>query len=231
MPVLLLTAAVALLPALLLLRWFRNSDQFPEPWPVLRKVFYRGFLIIPPILVFTSSVENFRPESIILNQAIFDAFIMAAIPEELFKWLVLVFFCLRLKEFDEPMDGMVYGATVSLGFAMLENILYVIDGGLVVAIMRAITAVPAHALTGAIMGYFVGKTLAFQENKPRLLMTALVVPLLLHGLYDLPLMYLSSTDNTSETLVRDFMILLFFIVIAIEWRMVYVFKKRLQGMQ
>jgi len=228
MLILLITTAITLLPALLLLRWFRNSDKFPEPWPVVRRVFYRGIYIIPIVLFFTSSVENLRPESNILNQSIFDAFIMASIPEEFFKWSVLVLFCLRLKEFDEPMDGMVYGATVSLGFAMFENIIYVIDGGLVVALMRSITAVPAHAFTGAIMGYFIGQTLIYPDKKIKYFCLALFLPILLHGLYDLPLMYLPLAYDSPHTMLRDIMIQLFFIVIAIEWRMVFVYKKRLQ---
>ena len=61
-------------------------------------------------------------------------------------------------EFDEPMDGVVYGVAVALGFATLENFLFVTRLGLGVAWLRALFAVPAHALFGATMGYYAGRT-------------------------------------------------------------------------
>ena len=79
------------------------------------------------------------------------------IPEETFKYLVLTRYSARHRAFDEPMDGIVYGAVASLGFAALENLLYVGSGDLGTAVARAATAVPGHAFTGAIMGYYVGQ--------------------------------------------------------------------------
>jgi RsiW-degrading membrane proteinase PrsW (M82 family) len=93
------------------------------------------------------------------------AFLSAAVPEEFFKWLIVVLYCARHKEFDEPMDGLVYGAVASLGFATFENVVYVwvsevsTQAGLQVALARGLTAVPMHASLGAIMGYFVGSGL------------------------------------------------------------------------
>ena len=81
----------------------------------------------------------------------------AAIPEELFKFLVLRWYVWRKPHFDEPLDGVVYGATASLGFATLENILYVGSHGLEMAVLRALTAVPGHAFTGVVMGAFLGR--------------------------------------------------------------------------
>jgi RsiW-degrading membrane proteinase PrsW (M82 family) len=62
------------------------------------------------------------------------------------------------------MDGVVYGAVASLGFATLENILYVTPNGFAVAAARAFTAVPGHALLGVIMGYYVGRA-KFHSNE------------------------------------------------------------------
>ena len=74
-----------------------------------------------------------------------NAFFGASIPEESFKYLVLTRYAMRRSSFDEPMDGLVYGVAASLGFATFENILYVSGGGLGVAVLRALTAVPLHA--------------------------------------------------------------------------------------
>jgi hypothetical protein len=85
--------------------------------------------------------------------------------------------------FDEPMDGLVYGMTASLGFATLENVLYVGEGGANVALMRALTAVPGHACTGAIMGAYVARA-KFGSQRARNLWLAFLVPMALHGAYD-----------------------------------------------
>src|SRR4029450_10832400 len=68
-------------------------------------------------------------------------------------------------EFDEPLDGVVYGVAVALGFATLENFLFVARLGLGVAWMRALFAVPAHALFGATMGYYAGRAKFDQGGK------------------------------------------------------------------
>jgi hypothetical protein len=88
------------------------------------------------------------------------------------------------------MDGVVYGTAASLGFAALENILYVSEGGFGLAVMRAVTAVPGHALLGVIMGFYVGRARFDPERRRRWLRLALVIPILLHGLYDFPLISL-----------------------------------------
>jgi len=92
------------------------------------------------------------------------------------------------------MDGVVYGATASLGFATLENILYVAHGGWIVAVARALTAVPCHACLGAILGYYVGQARFKSERKvsPWL---GLLVATLLHALYDFPLLAVRGLDD------------------------------------
>jgi RsiW-degrading membrane proteinase PrsW (M82 family) len=84
------------------------------------------------------------------------------------------------------MDGVVYGAVASLGFATLENVLYVTATGFAVAVMRALTAVPAHAFLGAIMGYYVGRAKFHANERTRAHTMAYLVPTVLHGLYDYP---------------------------------------------
>jgi RsiW-degrading membrane proteinase PrsW (M82 family) len=118
-------------------------------------------------------------------------FFGAAIPEELFKFAILFFYCRRLTDFDEPMDSIVYGVTASLGFATLENVLHVLKGGIGVAIMRAFTAVPGHALFGAVMGFYFGLS-HLAPGRRRLLWTAYLLPVSLHGLYNTPLIALNS---------------------------------------
>jgi RsiW-degrading membrane proteinase PrsW (M82 family) len=189
-----ITIPAALLPSLLLLWYFTSRDVFPEPRGALIKTFFLGCLAVLPVvlvgvpvlLLFVQPLARVNP----LAAAVSAAFLTAAVPEEFFKFVVVAYWCARQPEFDEPMDGIVYGVTASLGFATLENILYVSGGGLEMALGRAFTAVPCHAFLGAIMGYYVGQARFRPERRRALLATGLGVAMLLHGLYDAPLLVL-----------------------------------------
>jgi RsiW-degrading membrane proteinase PrsW (M82 family) len=109
--------------------------------------------------------------------------VLAAIPEECFKFLVLRGYSSRRPSFDEPMDGVVYGAAASLGFATFENIIYVHAGGFWTALVRAFSAVPAHACDGALMGYCVGQA-RFNPERKRASWLGLFVAIIFHGFYD-----------------------------------------------
>lgn len=85
--------------------------------------------------------------------------------------------------FNEPFDGIVYSVMVSMGFAATENIFYVLEGGYQTALVRAFTAVPAHATFGILMGYYMGKA-KFSNNRIMLNLTGLCLAILFHGAYD-----------------------------------------------
>ncbi len=190
----------AIMPSVLLVWFFHRRDLYPEPARVLWTTFFLGVLTVIPVLLVVSPFSKYMElvENPFLSGAV-TAFAGAAIPEEFFKFLVVVFYCARHKEFDEAMDGIVYGVVASLGFATLENILYVSDGGYNVAILRALTAVPGHALTGAFMGYFIGQAKFGEGSSKRNWILALLAPILLHGMYDFPLMAVSNYANAGGT--------------------------------
>lgn len=154
---------------------------------MLWKTFLGGIIIVIPVLIvalpFNYAIEQSPLVQLPVLHGFATAFLTAAIPEEFFKFLVLALFCAKSVEFDEPMDGIVYGAIASLGFATFENVLYVMGGGLSLAVARGLTAVPAHASFGIIMGYFYARA-HFSDKKPYLFLVAYFVPVLLHGLYD-----------------------------------------------
>ena len=201
MSFLLFSLPAAVIPALILVVYFVRSDKYPEPFSMLLKTFLYGVFIVIPVLImggvfeFLGELLNVKED--VLSSALFDAFPLAAIPEELFKFWVLSAICAKSSEFDEPMDGIVYGAVASLGFATLENIMYVSGGGLGVALVRAFTAVPAHAAFGAIMGYYFSKVY-FQGGRVSLTSRAYFVPMMLHGLYDFSLFYMVGISNQYE---------------------------------
>ncbi len=186
----------AVLPSMLILRYFVKKDRFPEPRRVVLTTFAYGVLVtIPvvavalPLLLFVTTL-GLSPWLVALATAVLGA----AIPEESFKYLVLRGYAMRHSEFDEPMDGLVYGVSASLGFATLENILYVMDGGLTVALTRAVTAVPLHAMFGAIMGYYAAESHFLSDRSRIFLRRAWAVPVILHAAYDFPLMVLSQGE-------------------------------------
>ncbi len=181
--------AAAVIPSLLLMAWFHRRDLNPEPRRVLWRTAWLGVLSVIPVLIVVPIYGGIAERiSSPLLQGTLVAFLNAAIPEEFFKLLVVVLYASRLRDFDEPMDGIVYGVAASLGFATIENILYVTHGGWPVAVSRALTSVPAHALFGAVMGLQVARA-KFEPGRSRShLKQALLWPVLLHGLYDAPLL-------------------------------------------
>ena len=187
----LIAFAAAVLPALFLLWTFHTKDRYPEPTRVVLNTFALGVVSVAPILVVAVPAANLAEQLTHPYMAgLATAFLGAAVPEETFKYLIVVFYCARHSAFDEPMDGLVYGAAASLGFAALENILYVSSGGLGLALLRAFTALPAHAAMGAIMGYYIGEAHFAPDQKTILYFKAWAVPVLVHGLYDFPLLTL-----------------------------------------
>ncbi|XXF75731.1 PrsW family intramembrane metalloprotease [Myxococcaceae bacterium GXIMD 01537] len=177
----------AVVPSMLLLWYIRSRDRNPEPRGLVLKTFLLGALICVPVVPLSTTLESLGLRAFpgLADGALAKAFLGAAIPEELLKFLVLRWYVWRQSAFDEPLDGVVYGATASLGFATLENILYVGEHGLAVAVVRAITAVPGHAFTGVVMGAYVGRA-RFAEPARRfgLLAAGFFWATLLHGAYD-----------------------------------------------
>jgi len=198
--------ALSILPALFVFSFFYSRDIYPEPRHTIFKAFILG-CIVPCVVVFIFvapyefAITSAGPFVYGLSRAFFEA----ALPEEFGKFLVLWLYCSRNSEFDEPMDGLVYGVTVSLGFAVVENILYVADGGFAVGLMRAFTAIPGHALFGAIMGYYFSVAHFNPQQKLRHYLKALFIPVCFHGLYNFPLMALDG----SGVLAGMFLILIF----------------------
>jgi RsiW-degrading membrane proteinase PrsW (M82 family) len=194
---LIISITASVVPSLLLIWYFYSQDRFPEPRRVLLITFFLGVLTTIPSAIVETIVMNQVLPGLGLTNLMTGLTLAgtAAIPEEFFKWLVVILYCARNKEFDEPMDGIVYGAVASLGFATLENWLYVQmspEGTvLITALARAATAVPCHAFLGAIMGYHVGQAWFGRGGRPLHFLLSLLLPAALHTLYDFPLFMLS----------------------------------------
>ena len=187
--------ALAVLPVILLLRYIYKKDKYEkEPLGLLLLSFVGGMMSIPMVLFLAiPTVESFYYS----ESVFYSAFVDAAFVEELCKFIVLFVLIWWNKNFNEYMDGIVYAVFVGLGFACIENILYVFGGGIGTGIVRALLSVPGHFLFAVAMGYFFA--LAKFEKKGRLwyLFLSLFVPILFHGLFDYLLMI---NDNIPEFL-------------------------------
>jgi len=186
---LLIAEAFAVVPTLLLVwYYYRQDKRKPEPKGLITGIFLLGIVVTFPVIVVEVLLGNFER---VLSQIpvvyhFFRAFVVAALCEEWFKLLIVKHVAYRTVHFDEIMDGIVYTVTASLGFACLENILYVLDGGIQLALLRAFTAVPMHALASGMMGYYVGraKFAADPDRERSLFRKGLWSAIVIHGLYD-----------------------------------------------
>jgi RsiW-degrading membrane proteinase PrsW (M82 family) len=112
-----------------------------------------------------------------------NAFLKVAFIEELSKFIFIRFILYYNKNFNEPYDGIIYAVMVGMGFATLENIIYVFQYGVGTGILRMFTAVPAHATFAILMGFYLGKA-KFEHKKSYYALYALGVATLFHGAYD-----------------------------------------------
>ena len=180
----------AILPAFLLVLYIWLKDKYQrEPLSlILRGVGYgvlSGFLAI--MLERAIGYLGLIPEEPhFFLTALWTAFVGAAIPEELCKLLMLWLLLRKNPYFDERFDGIVYACCIGMGFAGMENILYLfanINCWEGVAIRRAIFAVPAHFLFAVAMGYFYSM-LYFKDMDWKYRARIFWVPVMLHGIYD-----------------------------------------------
>jgi len=183
---------LAVAPAITLLFIFYRLDRRnPEPFWLLIRLYIFGMISVLPILLVETilgiiNIFQFFDTDL---KNVYSAFAVAGFSEEIFKWLFVYFIAYKHAAFDEPLDGIIYSVFVSLGFATVENILYVLDGSYSVAITRAILSVPAHMLFAVSMGYYLSLSkFAMDEKNALFVLKSLVVPIFLHGMYDYILM-------------------------------------------
>ncbi|MBC7187474.1 MAG: PrsW family intramembrane metalloprotease [Calditrichaeota bacterium] len=188
-----ISVTMAVIPSLYLVAYFYQQDRRrPEPRGLLLAAFAWGFTATIP----AGMIETlFSPLADVLFgsqflRSLVEAYIVVALCEEGLKLLVVMRCCYRRRAFDEVMDGIVYTVVASLGFACLENIIFVVDAGLKVALARAFTAVPMHAIASAVMGYHVGLSHFAPTAGARRLQLAkgLTWAVAYHGSYDLLLL-------------------------------------------
>ena len=183
-----------LLPVAVLLFYIYSHDKIEkEPPGLLIKLLFFGCLSCIPAVILETVWTNFlqgiglNPYSVIY--LLIENFLVVALAEEGSKRVLLKLGSWNNPAFNYVFDGVVYAVCVSLGFAGLENVLYISGFGMDVAVVRGLAAVPLHCICGVFMGHYYGleKTYVVRgmvnEAKNAKLM-GLLIPILIHGFYD-----------------------------------------------
>ncbi len=196
-----LLVALGLLPSLVWMFFFYRQDCHPEPKYLITKTFLMG-IIISPIAVLLqwgfSRIGNWGPiDYFVADGSLF--FLWAAFVEEFVKYYAVRIIALTDPAFDEPIDAMIYMMMAGLGFAAIENILYLftaIHNGLQTTLiiwgLRSVGSTLLHALSSGLVGYFLALSWFFQHHRKKLLIIGLMVATLFHFTFNL---FLAAADN------------------------------------
>ncbi|MEZ4856207.1 MAG: PrsW family glutamic-type intramembrane protease [Gelidibacter sp.] len=177
----------AIAPVCVIILFIYIKDKYEkEPKRLLLYNFLLGAIVSIIITTLLYAVFDYilpLPNHFSVVQQFIKAFFVVGIIEEFSKYIIVRFYAQPNKAFNEPFDGIVYTVMVGMGFAATENIMYVFQGGANTALIRAFTAIPAHATFAILMGYFIGKA-KFSTNKRQLNLTGLLLAIVFHGAYD-----------------------------------------------
>jgi len=203
-----LLIAISLGPVAFWLLYFYLKDRYePEPLRWILKIFILGMLVVLPVAAIEILAEVITGPFLLMT-------VVAPTVEELGKFAVVYYAVFHDAEFSEPMDGIIYAVTAALGFASLENLLYVLQYagisssmGITVGVIRSILTVPAHALYSSMWGYALGVA-KFRQGIRRneIILAGLALAILLHALFNFLILD-----------VLGFAVLVVFLVPAMWW--------------
>lgn len=179
------TIVLALAPVFIIALYIYFRDKYEkEPWLLLLFAMLAGVIIVLPITLFEQFISLLGKGFDGIFKSFWDSFFVASFCEEGFKLLALTLLIWKSREFNEKFDGIVYASFISLGFAGIENLLYIVKSGVGVGLIRAFTAVPAHAIFGISMGFFFAQAKFYPLKRKKYLWYSFLLPFFLHGLYD-----------------------------------------------
>ncbi|MCK4575438.1 PrsW family intramembrane metalloprotease [candidate division WOR-3 bacterium] len=226
----LLNLAVA--PGIFLLIIFYFVDREREPLKLVFGTFFAGVVAVIPVAILEIFAKSFfNPFAQTVSPYILQAsymFLVVAPVEEVLKFGAVIAVVFVSKEFNEWYDGILYAMVAALGFATLENLVYVLSRGFTVGLIRFFLSVPAHALFGGIMGFFLSGAKFSRKPFPWLL-GALFFPILLHSLFNI---FLISGHILIILLVIPLSIIMWtFLIVAIRkgWKLKSAPRKQIVG--
>lgn len=198
----------AIAPAIVLAIIIIRKDKRPEPIGWLLSAVGLGILCGPAVLLIGYLGVPDIPTDTFIG-ALFSSFIDAAVPEESLKFAAIYFLAKRCKHFDEMFDGIVYAVCIGMGFAGLENTLYLFgaeDEWISVGISRALMSVPMHYFFAIIMGAFFSLGWFDKKNSKVYMRAALILPIIVHGVYDTLCFSMGLDENFSFYILIAFLL-------------------------
>lgn len=197
--------AAAVIPALFLMLRVYRSDRLEAESVALLWRLARAGVSAALLAIVSERILGLLLEKTVQNETLYQIllyFVVVAFSEEGAKYLLLHIRTWKSEEFNCQYDGVVYAVFISLGFALWENISYVLHYGLSTALIRAVTAIPGHTCFGVFMGVFYGLARR-AENQKRFSEAktyrglSILVPMSLHGAYD----YIATVAASTWTFV------------------------------
>lgn len=195
---------LAILPVFLILKIVNGKDIDQEPKELRKNIFTWGCISIVPVILVEQILDRYFSTNNITDFSVvlLFTFLGVGLVEEVGKFISAYHFTKDSPEFDHRYDAIVYCVYASLGFAAVENILYVLSFGLITAIMRGLLAVPSHACDAIMMGYFYGlyKEEKFKGNKSKsvlYLVLAILIPSIEHAIYDGALILMENQEKAT----------------------------------
>lgn len=185
---------LAVLPIIIFICWICLRDKYEKEPPIkLVKYFILG-IIVSILAIFIEIYTNkFNTFSGVAG-LVYLAFFVTAFTEEGLKAIILIPILLKDKDFNEKLDGIIYSIFLSLGFATIENIIYIMrekfELSIQLGISRGLISIPSHIMFAITMGYYISKYKFETDKKKRKIYIAcsVIVPILLHGIFDFILM-------------------------------------------
>lgn len=198
---------------------YRKDCAQPEPTKWLLKAFMYGVVSVFLSFVVSIPTSEFLGLDIdtqvysSISDAVTDAFLLAAVPEELAKFVMLWLLLRKNPFFDELFDGIVYAVCIGLGFAALENVCYLFGGiedfsWIGLSVMRAFVSVPAHYFFAILMGYYYSIYHFGIDRSMKAKAMILIAPILAHGIFD-SMLFCISVDESLSGLMAIFFIVFF----------------------
>ena len=195
-----LAAGLGIAPALFWLWYFYRKDKLePEPKNLIIRAFLLGMLAVIPAAALELAINAFLPflDTTDIFPLAIGMFLVVGPVEEIAKFLTVRTTIYRHPEFDEVMDGVVYAASTALGFAALENVVYIVTefreeglgGGLRIAAVRAILSTPAHVAFSATWGYYLGLYKLGYSKNVTTVWKGIIYASLMHGAWNFIIFY------------------------------------------
>jgi len=194
---LLICLTLGILPSTIWLLFFLREDAHPESNRTILKVFFFGVIAALYAIIFELdfglTLDVFFPSVSLL---LLEVFIGVSLIEEFLKYLIVRKIAIKDSAFDEPVDAMLYMVIAGLGFAAIENVLYLLPAGEIfdlhftvnLTIFRFLGATFLHAICSGVLGFFMALSFYRKKNRISLVILGIFLATLLHGLYNLSIM-------------------------------------------